>query len=334
VVGVEGEDAKRLERLSEARGKYAAAVVSELLREPSTPPRSGIRSRPSTGAGTDLGEAIVHGGAWVSSGAVDDADRREAELALLLLLDARWAPRLDADGVPVALEDQDRARWDAARIAEGRATLHRRPRDCRRAHAALPDGRGSACRTRDPRRRARDRDPGALHHVEVRYAVELLSGDASGVGYLLKQLVVDLDRFFAAPRPDPRRGVRDRSRGGWRPRRTALKGVEALTVSERRAATLTAEGGTTCEIGQALFVTPKTVEVHLGNVYRKQRLRVRPRKPHDDGDPVAGRTDNASDALRFLALRLSGHASPGSGRRAAATVGGAAPTGGQCLRYP
>jgi hypothetical protein len=33
LVGVEGEDAKRLERLAEARGKNAAAVVSELLRE-------------------------------------------------------------------------------------------------------------------------------------------------------------------------------------------------------------------------------------------------------------------------------------------------------------
>ena len=33
LVGVEGEDAKRLERLSEARGKNAAAVVSELLRD-------------------------------------------------------------------------------------------------------------------------------------------------------------------------------------------------------------------------------------------------------------------------------------------------------------
>ena len=33
VAGVEGEAAKRLERLSEARGKNAAAVVSELLRE-------------------------------------------------------------------------------------------------------------------------------------------------------------------------------------------------------------------------------------------------------------------------------------------------------------
>jgi hypothetical protein len=33
LVGVEGEDARRLERLAEARGKNAAAVVSELLRE-------------------------------------------------------------------------------------------------------------------------------------------------------------------------------------------------------------------------------------------------------------------------------------------------------------
>ena len=33
LVGVEGEDAKRLERFAEARGKNAAAVVSELLRE-------------------------------------------------------------------------------------------------------------------------------------------------------------------------------------------------------------------------------------------------------------------------------------------------------------
>jgi hypothetical protein len=33
LVGVEGEDAKRLERISEARGKNAADVVAELLRD-------------------------------------------------------------------------------------------------------------------------------------------------------------------------------------------------------------------------------------------------------------------------------------------------------------
>jgi hypothetical protein len=33
LVGIEGEDAKRLERISEARGKPAADVVAELLRD-------------------------------------------------------------------------------------------------------------------------------------------------------------------------------------------------------------------------------------------------------------------------------------------------------------
>jgi RNA polymerase sigma-70 factor, ECF subfamily len=42
-------------------------------------------------------------------------------LALLLLQDSRRAARLDAAGDIVTLEDQDRARWDAAEIAEGQA---------------------------------------------------------------------------------------------------------------------------------------------------------------------------------------------------------------------
>jgi len=33
LVGVEGEDARRLERIAEARGKAAADVVAELLRD-------------------------------------------------------------------------------------------------------------------------------------------------------------------------------------------------------------------------------------------------------------------------------------------------------------
>jgi DNA-binding CsgD family transcriptional regulator len=56
---------------------------------------------------------------------------------------------------------------------------------------------------------------------------------------------------------------------GARPRRIALSGIESLTPSERRVAELAAEGPTNREIAQALFVTPKTVEVHLSRVYRK-----------------------------------------------------------------
>jgi DNA-binding CsgD family transcriptional regulator len=42
-----------------------------------------------------------------------------------------------------------------------------------------------------------------------------------------------------------------------------------LTVSERRVAELAAGGRSNPEIAQALFVTRKTVETHLGHVYRK-----------------------------------------------------------------
>ena len=46
-------------------------------------------------------------------------------------------------------------------------------------------------------------------------------------------------------------------------------GVEQLTVSERRVAELAADGHSNPEIAQTLFVTRKTVETHLGRVYRK-----------------------------------------------------------------
>ena len=62
---------------------------------------------------------------------------------------------------------------------------------------------------------------------------------------------------------------------GARPRTDALAGVAALTASERRVADLAAGGETNRDIAQALFVTPKTVEVHLSNAYRKLGIRSR-----------------------------------------------------------
>jgi RNA polymerase sigma-70 factor, ECF subfamily len=46
-------------------------------------------------------------------------------LALLLLVDARRAARVDEHGAFVALSDQDRMRWDAERIASGLEALDR-----------------------------------------------------------------------------------------------------------------------------------------------------------------------------------------------------------------
>jgi DNA-binding CsgD family transcriptional regulator len=56
---------------------------------------------------------------------------------------------------------------------------------------------------------------------------------------------------------------------GARPRRAALTGPDALTASELRVARLAAADETNREIAQGLFVSLRTVEVHLTNTYRK-----------------------------------------------------------------
>jgi class 3 adenylate cyclase/DNA-binding CsgD family transcriptional regulator len=66
---------------------------------------------------------------------------------------------------------------------------------------------------------------------------------------------------------------------GARPRRVMLSGVESLTPSERRVAEMAADNMTNKDIAQTLFVTPKTVEVHLSSVYRKLEISSRAQLP-------------------------------------------------------
>lgn len=56
---------------------------------------------------------------------------------------------------------------------------------------------------------------------------------------------------------------------GLKPRAALADGVDSLTPAERRVAELAASGKSNPEIAQALFVTRKTVETHLGSTYRK-----------------------------------------------------------------
>ncbi len=59
---------------------------------------------------------------------------------------------------------------------------------------------------------------------------------------------------------------------GARPRRLELSGPESLTASEHRVARMAAAGMSNREIAQSLFVSVRTVETHLGHVYRKLDL--------------------------------------------------------------
>jgi DNA-binding CsgD family transcriptional regulator len=76
------------------------------------------------------------------------------------------------------------------------------------------------------------------------------------------------------------RGLRARALDGLaalgdRPRRLMFSGADSLTASERRIADLAAHGRSNRDIAQDLFVTPKTVENHLGRVYMKLGIKGR-----------------------------------------------------------
>jgi DNA-binding CsgD family transcriptional regulator len=66
---------------------------------------------------------------------------------------------------------------------------------------------------------------------------------------------------------------------GARPRRVAPSGLDSLTAAERRVAELAAAGMRKRDIAESLFVTAKTVEVHLGRIYGKLDIRGRSQLP-------------------------------------------------------
>jgi DNA-binding NarL/FixJ family response regulator len=106
------------------------------------------------------------------------------------------------------------------------------------------------------------------HHVEVRYALELLSADARAVGYLLKQRVADLDRFFAAlERIRAGGSVIDPEVVSAMLGRVRSDPIDALTPRQREVLALMAEGRTNAGIAEELVVTEKAVAKHVAAIF-------------------------------------------------------------------
>ena len=74
---------------------------------------------------------------------------------------------------------------------------------------------------------------------------------------------------------------------GTRVQRAARRGADALSPSERRVVALAIEGLSNRQIAEALFVTRKAVEWHLGNAYRKLDVRSRGELAGALGAPTA-----------------------------------------------
>jgi DNA-binding NarL/FixJ family response regulator len=111
-------------------------------------------------------------------------------------------------------------------------------------------------------------------HIESGYAIELLSDDASGVGYLLKERVSDVKAFLAALErvaaggtaldPEVVSRLVGRQRGGGP--------LDELTPRERDVMQLMAEGRSNSAIAETLVVTERAVEKHVTKIFGKLGL--------------------------------------------------------------
>src|SRR5439155_26893236 len=63
------------------------------------------------------------------------------------------------------------------------------------------------------------------------------------------------------------------------PRRRPTSGWASLTRAERDVALLAAEGLTNAEIGQRLFISPRTAKAHLAHIYAKLGITSRRQLP-------------------------------------------------------
>jgi DNA-binding NarL/FixJ family response regulator len=132
--------------------------------------------------------------------------------------------------------------------------------------------------------RIRDEHPdiGVLilsQYVESDYALRLLSDHPGGVGYLLKERVYDIGTVLDALRRiaddecviDPT--IVQRLLGRNRAMDDPLAG---LSAREREVLALVAEGRSNDGIAEALFITPRTVEAHISEIFLKLRLDPQP----------------------------------------------------------
>ncbi len=111
-------------------------------------------------------------------------------------------------------------------------------------------------------------------YVEPHYAMQLVESGTSGTGYLLKERVADPGELTDAVRRvaaggvviDP--GVVARLVG----RARARNPLDALSEREREVLAMMAEGRSNQAICERLFLSPKTVESHVRQIFMKLEL--------------------------------------------------------------
>jgi DNA-binding NarL/FixJ family response regulator len=107
------------------------------------------------------------------------------------------------------------------------------------------------------------------------YAYELLKEGASGLGYMLKERVSEIDELVRALREVSAGGsVLDPTvvEGLVRRKREQPTALERLTEREREVLQQIAEGKNNSSIAEALFLSPRAVEKHINAIFHKLGL--------------------------------------------------------------
>jgi serine/threonine-protein kinase len=111
-------------------------------------------------------------------------------------------------------------------------------------------------------------------YLESRYAMRLLEHHPESVGYLLKDRVSDIAVLAdALQRVSEGECVLDPTIVARLVKRSRGAGpLDLLTDRERQVLALIAEGRSNPGISQMLFLSPKTVEAHVGRIFSKLGL--------------------------------------------------------------
>ena len=192
---------------------------------------------------------------------------------------------------------QDRGHQVCAAVADGDALLAAATRH--RPDVAVVDIRMPPTHTDEGLRaalelRRRHPETGVLvlsQYIETRYAARLLEGNASGVGYLLKDRVADVAEFADAlvrvaaggTALDPE--VVSQLLGAGR----HAHGLATLTPREREVLSLMAEGRSNAGIAAGLVISAGAVEKHVASIFGKLGL-----------PPAEGDNRRVLAVLRFL----------------------------------
>jgi len=109
-------------------------------------------------------------------------------------------------------------------------------------------------------------------YVEHRYARELLADRSGGVGYLLKERVLNVGQFIDAVRQVAAGGTAMDPEVVAQLLTRRAQPLETLTTREREVLGLMAEGRTNAAIAGRLFVSEKAVSKHTNSIFTKLGL--------------------------------------------------------------